>query len=276
MSKNVWPRFNANNDTSSGLRSLRKSDTFGHLKRSPSGTHHYERKTQLNFDSQSYVNVTYNETEISKILAVWPVYSRTRVPLLASINRIIPSKPAENNRWGCLGCQTSLTTPAVWLKDCLSIWDGMSQKLILPLSVPVTTRLIVVSGQNETASTELSSSELPTPWQDKVHKSYKKSPLIKTIWHTAGEKKYWNYFASLCVVKFGCGIKWPRDNQVVVAVTINRRDSIGMSLSSIHVLKNSKRFQIKNFHWTVNISNCYPPTWKTRFVFKMLKQNIKT
>jgi hypothetical protein len=49
----------------------------------------------------------------------------------------------------------------------------MSQKLIFPFRVPVTTRLTDVSGQNETASTELSSSELPTPTQDKVHNSCK-------------------------------------------------------------------------------------------------------
>ena len=55
---------------------------------------------------------TYNEMEMSNMLAVWPVYSRTRVPLLESIKRITPSKPAEKRRCGCLGCHTSFTTPA--------------------------------------------------------------------------------------------------------------------------------------------------------------------
>lgn len=113
--------------------------------------------------------------------AVWPLYSRTRVPLLESIKRTTPSRPAEKSRCVCLGCHTSFTIPADWSYDCLSIWVGMSQQLIFPLSVPVTTRFTDVSGQNETASTELWSSEPPTPTQDKVHRSCKRQIFIKDL-----------------------------------------------------------------------------------------------
>ena len=80
-------------------------------------------------------------------------------------------------------------------------------------------------------------------------------------------KKFWlmsrisiKYFASLTVVQFSCRIKRSRYNQIVVAMTIDWGDSISVSLSSIWMLKNSQRFQIKYFHRTVNVANSYSST----------------
>lgn len=105
---------------------------------------------------------------MSKMLLVCPVYCRMSEAFLASINRTAPSSPAENNKCCILGCQIILTTPTDWSKTSLSTCEGMSQKLIFPSNVPVTTTLKAESGQNDTASTEFSSSVQEALSQDKV------------------------------------------------------------------------------------------------------------
>lgn len=195
-----------------------------------------ENKLNNNFTFRRHKKKTYNDTEMSRRLWVWPVYCRIRVPLRESKRRTIPSSPAVKRRCGILGCQTILTTPAGCSKDCRSTWWTTSQKLIRPCRVPVTTRLIVASGQKDTASTEFSSSSFEDPgWQDNVVNNWNVNERNES--HLLFEYEHILYLSRLGVVQLGCRVQRAGDNQCIVSVAINGRNGVGVRISTVHVLQ---------------------------------------